>query len=856
MQYAPARLPIHLKIGRHETAESYLRRLLDANFVGSTAEGSLRLWASRQGRKSDTPGLLIDALSGMPPARFDESGGWPVTVRRGHRCARCLLGMEEQFECRLCARGAVIAQRPHGDGFVCERHRLWVGPHAPAAAQAVVRGAVVRAHTHWRRMRRRGLVSVATTAELIAVVRRSSIGRDVHRPEEELFLLAVRIWSELLRAANLRFVTAPSTPSPAAYDRVRRCVATALGDDDAVVADGVWLLIRPIVFYRRAQLEGSQHGFEWDEHFGVAPPLDGPFPGPLQPFARYNEQLRTCARSRWEDFLLRSLAPHEQRLLRDYGSAGSSSECAFICPQGHCYRTSLNGVSSSHRDRYEGCGICAHHRADPGVNSLDVTHFRVASRWHPDRNVDLRPRDVLAGSDVKAWWLCELGHSYYASITSQTRPNSAGCPYCSGSKAIPGVTGIDPARPDLIELWDYERNALSPKLALPHSALPYWWLCPEGHSYFAPVARVALGRKCGVCTGRQVLVEVNDLCSQFPEVAAEWHPTRNGDLQPSQVFMRSGCKAWWLCPLGHEWQTGVRNRTEGHTGCAVCSGKRLKPGFNTLADARPELAEQWHSLLNGELRPTDVGLASGAWVWWVCPSGHAFAMTVAARVHSPKCRFCSNKWVLPGVNDVATRFPTIIDDWDVVRNKPAVVSLPGDARRHWLCRDGHVAFESVRNRFKTGGCPRCPPSERAGCRPVPSGASKRPYEQIAARFAAPAVRTASTGATRREHATDYPDRMSRTPRATPAELAPAPWPAHATDDPVAEAVRQFVLRLQAEIGDRSVRSVAAMANVDQNALRRLLLGLTWPDLATLARLELALNADLWARPNGTGKSRT
>jgi hypothetical protein len=96
--------------------------------------------------------------------------------------------------------------------------------------------------------------------------------------------------------------------------------------------------------------------------------------------------------------------------------------------------------------------------------------------------------------------------------------------------------------------------------------------------------------------------------------------------------------------------------------------------------------------------------------------------------------------------------------------------------------------------------------------------------------------------------TGYPDLMTRRPRSTPAELTPEPWPDEPSGDPVAEAVRQFVLRLRAEIGDRSIRSVAGMANVDQNALRRLLLGSTWPDLATLARLELALNADLWARP--------
>ncbi len=49
--------------------------------------------------------------------------------------------------------------------------------------------------------------------------------------------------------------------------------------------------------------------------------------------------------------------------------------------------------------------------------------------------------------------------------------------------------------------------------------------------------------------------------------------------------------------------------------------------------------------------------------------------------------------------------------------------------------------------------------------------------------------------------------------------------------------------------ERSARSVAASADVNHVTLLNILAGRTWPDLATLAKLEIALDAELWKRPS-------
>ena len=50
-----------------------------------------------------------------------------------------------------------------------------------------------------------------------------------------------------------------------------------------------------------------------------------------------------------------------------------------------------------------------------------------------------------------------------------------------------------------------------------------------------------------------------------PEIAQQWHSTKNGDLTPNDVSYGSDKKVWWKCPEGddHEWISSVQKRTSG-----------------------------------------------------------------------------------------------------------------------------------------------------------------------------------------------------------------------------------------------------------------------------------------------------
>ena len=107
-----------------------------------------------------------------------------------------------------------------------------------------------------------------------------------------------------------------------------------------------------------------------------------------------------------------------------------------------------------------------------------------------------------------------------------------------------------------------------------------------------------------------------NLAFNYPELVDEWHPTLNGDLTPDKMFPRSSKSVWWRCSkCGKEWEAAISNRTNG-TGCPRCY-KEITPEYN-LAFKHPELIDEWHPTLNGELTPDKVFPGSSKSVWWRC----------------------------------------------------------------------------------------------------------------------------------------------------------------------------------------------------------------------------------------------
>ncbi len=362
-------------------------------------------------------------------------------------------------------------------------------------------------------------------------------------------------------------------------------------------------------------------------------------------------------------------------------------------------------------------------RARRPPRTLLVLAPYLAKQWHPSKNRDLTPGLITVGADVKVWWQCPANPRHQWKARPQQRIVRPECPVCSPELFSRGKTVADVA-PQLIPEWHPLKNvSRTPDTVLARSHRRVWWKCLAGpdHEWDTMVRdRAVDGASCPFCTGHRLSV-TNSLAARFPDLAADWHPTKNGHLGPTAVSPGSQRKAWWRCRVNavHEWEATVSHRRRnflggrGH-GCPYCSHHRVVPS-TSLSVLRPDLAGQWHPTKNGRLTPDDVTARSTQLVWWKCDVGpdHEWQMKPDQRAHgrSAHCPFCANRR-LSVTNSIAARAPALAQDWHPSLNgkvTPAqVIATVQKQKFWWRCSRGHAWESNVYNRFVLGrGCPHC-----------------------------------------------------------------------------------------------------------------------------------------------------
>lgn len=319
----------------------------------------------------------------------------------------------------------------------------------------------------------------------------------------------------------------------------------------------------------------------------------------------------------------------------------SSKKVWWRCGYGHEWQANIGS-----RARGYGCPYCYGRYPTEDYN-LRVIKPGLASQWHPTRNNDLTPDKVAPHSSKRVWWMCEEGHEWPSPICDR---HKHGCPVCAlqenrGKKRA--VTTLLDAHPALAEQWHPRKNGdFKPSDVSPGSKRKVWWICGEGHAWKTTVKKRVKGSGCPYCTGHKPSKE-NNLQAVLPEIAKQWHPTKNGKLTPRKVTPGSKKKVWWMCEKRHEWEAAILNRKYGNK-CPYCVGKRASKEYN-LAVLHPEIAKQWHPDKNGTLTPEQVTPSSNLKVWWKCENGHEWFTKVGNRskMGGRGCPYCAGKRKIP-----------------------------------------------------------------------------------------------------------------------------------------------------------------------------------------------------------------
>ena len=316
----------------------------------------------------------------------------------------------------------------------------------------------------------------------------------------------------------------------------------------------------------------------------------------------------------------------------------------------------------------------------PNLNNMIPEHIR--AQWHPTKNGDWKSTDFCRGSNYDATWYCG-------------KREPCGC----------------------YHIWNASIcNRTSKK--------------PRG---------------CPWCSGHKRckhMIEILSLQAKFPEIAKQFHPTKNGNLQPNQITAFSAERIWWLCPnkcdMGcpHEYQMIVSNKTRHGQGCPF-SGCCLSPKkcciHTSLQTTHPEIAMYWDTEKNREedgsiILPEQLTYGSNFMAQWKCPKtciegcSHTWTATVDSTV-IPKecdiCPFCSGQKICPHTSlqylhpDIALQWhPTKnVNESGIVIRADQVFPMSGKIA-WWLCPNKcpfgciHEYPMMISNRtHKTQNCP-------------------------------------------------------------------------------------------------------------------------------------------------------
>jgi very-short-patch-repair endonuclease len=332
---------------------------------------------------------------------------------------------------------------------------------------------------------------------------------------------------------------------------------------------------------------------------------------------------------------------------------------------------------------------------------ISLSHPELVLKWHPTKNVGLNIDDYTHGSQKEVWWFCPktcpegCPHEWFCSFNNMTGQGKIkNCPKCVHNPPSCEHEYIHYTHKDIVKEWHPSKNGnLKPSNYLSSARDIVWWLCPKTtcihgciHEYQASISsKCRLKSGCPICAGQKVGCEHQSILHTRPELAKQWHPTKNLPLLVTEIMAGSSKPIWWrcgkTCPEGcpHEWQAAPSTRKTN--GCPCCSRKgdgKYDCVHMHLSYTHPALVTEWDSDLNNGLKPCDFKSGSNKVIVWKCLFGHKWSVKIKSRTcFGTGCPSCKNKTEKLVWDYLHRRFPSLIRQFKI-KGCVNILPLPFD----------------------------------------------------------------------------------------------------------------------------------------------------------------------------------
>ncbi len=209
----------------------------------------------------------------------------------------------------------------------------------------------------------------------------------------------------------------------------------------------------------------------------------------------------------------------------------------WICPTyGLEYdRSVYNQVQGSRKSPFETGKVVV-----PGINDILTTHPHLGQIWNYALN-DIDPETLSTSNRKLIWWNClETSHPYQRRLDRQIKAG-LNSPYMTSSKILSGYNDLATTHPEVIALWDFDKNFDTPNDVMPQSHKKRWWKLPNGTTTEREIRAIV--------KSKEKYLTLKNLGESYPEIHTIWDFEKNGK-SPDDYLENEHGQIWVKCENG------------------------------------------------------------------------------------------------------------------------------------------------------------------------------------------------------------------------------------------------------------------------------------------------------------------
>lgn len=312
----------------------------------------------------------------------------------------------------------------------------------------------------------------------------------------------------------------------------------------------------------------------------------------------------------------------------------------WLCLSGHSYDSTIN----SRTNNETGCPYCSNNKLCQ-EKCLGNTNSELSKEWHPTKNGTLTPFDIARNSNKKVWWKCDKEHEWEAKIGSRNF-SSSGCPTCNRN----GTSDIERKFYYYLQLiFKYSINCHKIKnnkrnveidIFIPELNLAIEYDGVYFHKNEENIKRDIF--KNNFLKEKQIpLLRIREFgLNSIHNIEFNYDFNNKKSFKITLTEILDYIKNNFTINENQKQKIEeVKNIDyENHI---IPKGFFIYPlKEDSLLIKNPELSKQWHTELNGDLKPEHVSCCSHKKVWWKCDEEHEWNAVIKSRNYGSNCPTC------------------------------------------------------------------------------------------------------------------------------------------------------------------------------------------------------------------------